>query len=163
MTKIFSRLNVDSMIRAMHLLNFCLQTFDRNLIKISWFEIDLFWKYQRFNDDDVDCKHVNDNNSIAINISTIYDLIKKFVNMIFSIFVIEFCWKRFDFRFENDVLILMLNYRTTIRLNFIVKLTKHFFVKFQHLIVTIIWSIYKLFDHSNLLKILFDSNFKINN
>ena len=151
------------MIRAMHLLNSCLQTFDRSLIKISWFEIDLFWKCQRLNDDDVDCKHVNNNDSIAMSISTIYDLIEKFVSMIFSILVIEFCWKRSDFRFENDVLISMLNHRTTIRLNLIVKLTKHFFVKSQHLIVIIVWSICKLSDHSNLLKILFDSNFKISN
>ena len=61
MTKTFSRSCVDSMIRAMHLLSFCLKISSRNLIKISWFEIDLFWKCQRFSSDDVDCEHVNFN------------------------------------------------------------------------------------------------------
>ena len=58
-TKTLPRPCAGSMIRAMHLLSLCLKASSRNLARIPWPEVDLFWKCQRPSSGGVDCGHVD--------------------------------------------------------------------------------------------------------
>ena len=84
----WQRSYVDSMIRANAFAEFLFTNIWSNLIKMLKSEIDLFWKRQRFSNDDVDLTTTtliaNTSISITMNILIIYDLIKRFVNMIFD-------------------------------------------------------------------------------
>ena len=68
-----------------------------NLTKILWFEVDLFWWWRRLNDDDVDCEYVDDNDSIAMSILEIYDLIEEENYKHDVCFATCYWFERFDF------------------------------------------------------------------